>query len=100
MTKQIARAARAFDLLICAGGVSGSDADHVLSSVLAAGGSCEKVSLALKPGKPLAMGRIGAMAMLGLPGNAVAALVGASLFARPTANARGIFRPCARDGDS
>jgi molybdopterin molybdotransferase len=70
-------------LLICSGGVSGSDADHVLSSVLAAGGSCEKVSLALKPGKPLAMGRIGAMAMLGLPGNPVAALVGASLFARP-----------------
>jgi molybdopterin molybdotransferase len=83
MTKQIARAASAFDLLICSGGVSGSDADHVLSSVLAAGGSCEKVSLALKPGKPLAMGRIGAMAMLGLPGNPVAALVGASLFARP-----------------
>lgn len=83
LTRQIARAARAFDLLICSGGVSGSDADHVLSSVLAAGGSCEKVSLALKPGKPLAMGRIGAMAMLGLRGNPVAALVGALLFARP-----------------
>ena len=76
MTKQIARAARAFDLLICSGSVSGSDADHVLSSVLAAGGSCEKVSLALKPGKPLAMGRIGAMATFWLPGNPVAALVG------------------------
>jgi hypothetical protein len=70
-------------LLICSGGVSGSDADHVLSSVLAAGGSCEKVSLALKPGKPPAMGRIGAMAVLGLPGNPVVALVGALLFARP-----------------
>jgi molybdopterin biosynthesis enzyme len=32
-------------------------------------------SLALKPGKPLAIGRIGAMAVLALPGNPVAALV-------------------------
>lgn len=83
LTRQIARAARSFDLLLSSGGVSGSDADHVVASVLAAGGSCEKVSLALKPGKPLAMGRIGAMAVLALPGNPVAALVGALLFARP-----------------
>jgi molybdopterin molybdotransferase len=83
LTSQLARAARSFDLLICSGGVSGSDADHVLSSVLAAGGRCEKVSLALKPGKPLAIGRIAEMAVLGLPGNPVAALVGALLFARP-----------------
>ena len=83
LTRQIARAARTFDLLICSGGVSGSDADHVVSSVLAAGGSCEKLSLALKPGKPLAVGRIGEMAILALPGNPVAALVGALLFARP-----------------
>ena len=83
LVRQIKRAARVFDLLICSGGVSGSDADHVVASVLATGGSCRKVSLALKPGKPLAMGRIGAMAVLALPGNPVAALVGALLFARP-----------------
>ena len=83
LMRQMARAARAFDLLICTGGVSGSDADHVVAAVLDAGGSCEKVSLALKPGKPLAIGRIGAMAVLALPGNPVAALVGALLFARP-----------------
>ena len=78
LMRQLARAARGFDLL---GGVSGSDADHVVAAVLEAGGSCEKISLALKPGKPLAIGRIGAMAVLALPGNPVAALVGALLFA-------------------
>jgi molybdopterin molybdotransferase len=83
IVRQMKRAAGVFDLLICSGGVSGSDADHVVASVLASGGSCTKVSLALKPGKPLAIGRIGGMAVLALPGNPVAALVGALLFARP-----------------
>jgi molybdopterin molybdotransferase len=83
LVRQMKRAAGVFDLLICSGGVSGSDADHVVASVLASAGSCTKVSLALKPGKPLAIGRIGAMAVLALPGNPVAALVGALLFARP-----------------
>ena len=41
------------------------------------------MSLALKPGKPLAAGRIGATAVLALPGNPAAAMVGALLFARP-----------------
>ena len=83
LKRQIGRAASVFDLLICSGGVSGSDADHVMASVLGAGGTCTKLSLALKPGKPLAVGRIGSMAVLALPGNPVAALVGALLFARP-----------------
>jgi molybdopterin molybdotransferase len=83
LVRQMTRVACAFDLLICSGGVSGSDADHVIASVRGAGGSCHKVSLALKPGKPLALGSIGSMAVLALPGNPVAALVGALLFARP-----------------
>jgi molybdopterin molybdotransferase len=83
LTREIAGASRLFDLLLCSGGVSGSDADHVAASVLAAGGTCKKISLALKPGKPLAIGRVGGMAILALPGNPVAALVGALLFARP-----------------
>ena len=39
--------------------------------------------IALKPGKPLVFGRLGAARCLFLPGNPVAALVGALLFARP-----------------
>lgn len=83
LARQIGRAARSFDLLVCSGGISGSDADHIVTSVIAAGGRCDKVSLALKPGKPLAIGRVEEMAVLALPGNPVAALVGALLFARP-----------------
>jgi molybdopterin molybdotransferase len=80
---RLKRAAKSFDLLICSGGVSGSDADHIVAAVLEAKGQCRQVGLALKPGKPLALGRIGCMAVLALPGNSVAALVGALLFGRP-----------------
>ena len=75
--------ARSYDLVICSGGVSGSDADHIVASVGDAGGVCTKMSLALKPGKPLAVGVIGNMAVLALPGNPFAAVVGALVFARP-----------------
>ena len=41
-----------------------------------AGGVCTKLSLGLKPGKPLAVGVVGGMAILALPGNPFASLVG------------------------
>ena len=81
--RRLAQMARSYDLLVCSGGVSGSDADHIVAATLDAGGTCAKLSLALKPGKPLAVGNIGTMALLALPGNPFASLVGALLFARP-----------------
>jgi molybdopterin molybdotransferase len=83
LARRLTQISRSYDLLICSGGVSGSDADHVLASVLDAGGACTKLSIALKPGKPLALGSIGKMAIVALPGNPFASLVGALLFARP-----------------
>jgi molybdopterin molybdotransferase len=83
LARRLAQMARSYDLLVCSGGVSGSDADHIVASVRDAGGACAKLSLALKPGKPLAVGAIGSMAVLALPGNPFASLVGALLFARP-----------------
>jgi molybdopterin molybdotransferase len=83
LTRRLAQMARSYDLLICSGGVSGSDADHIVAATLDAGGTCSKLSLALKPGKPLAVGNVGRMALLALPGNPFASLVGALLFARP-----------------
>jgi molybdopterin molybdotransferase len=83
LTRRLAQMARSYDLLVCSGGVSGSDADHIVASVCDAGGVCTKMSLALKPGKPLAVGVIGGMAILALPGNPFASLVGGLLFARP-----------------
>lgn len=79
----LARAAPLFDLILCSGGVSGSDADHVVPAIEDAGGECRAMAVALKPGKPLAAGRIGPAAVLALPGNPAAAMVGALLFARP-----------------
>lgn len=83
LTRRLTQIARSYDLLVCSGGVSGSDADHIVASVRDAGGACTKLSLALKPGKPLAVGVIGKMAILALPGNPFASLVGALLFGRP-----------------
>jgi molybdopterin molybdotransferase len=78
-------AARSHDLIITSGGVSGSDADHLPGAIVDAGGTVETLKLALKPGKPLAHGRIGAALCLCLPGNPLAALVSMLVFGRPLA---------------
>ncbi|MCX7322712.1 MAG: molybdopterin molybdotransferase MoeA, partial [Hyphomicrobiales bacterium] len=70
------------DLLVSTGGVSGSEADHVSPALRSAGGRCEPMRLALRPGKPISSGRLGAMTVVALPGNPVAALVGYVLFVR------------------
>lgn len=76
-------AASHLDLLLTSGGVAGSDADHVAGAILDAGGKCEAVKLALRPGKPIGKGSVGKMQVLALPGNPVAALVNFLLFGRP-----------------
>ncbi|MEH6721341.1 MAG: gephyrin-like molybdotransferase Glp [Aurantimonas endophytica] len=74
-------AARA-DLVITSGGVSVGEEDLVRGSVEAAGGFLTPLKIGMKPGKPLAFGRIGHAAILGLPGNPLAALVGAMIIGR------------------
>ena len=71
------------DLVISSGGVSASEEDHLRAAALRAGGSFEKLHVALKPGKPLGFGRIGRAFLLGLPGNPVAALAALLLVGRP-----------------
>jgi molybdopterin molybdotransferase len=63
------------DLVVTTGGASAGEEDHSASAVARAGGACETLKIALKPGKPAVVGRIGAAAFLGLPSNPVAALV-------------------------
>ncbi len=77
------RAAAGHDLLLASGGVSGSDADHLPGAIRDAGGAVETLRLALKPGKPLAHGRIGQALCLCLPGNPLAALVSMLVLGRP-----------------
>ncbi len=77
------QAATEHDLILASGGVSGSDADHLPRALAAAGGEAAVLKLALKPGKPLAHGRLGDALCLFLPGNPLAALVGMLVLGRP-----------------
>ncbi|UZO92302.1 molybdopterin molybdotransferase MoeA [Roseomonas mucosa] len=69
--------------IVASGGVSGSEADHLLGALHDAGGHGSWCAVALKPGKPLVFGGIGTARCLFLPGNLVAALVSGILFGRP-----------------
>lgn len=76
------RAARDADLIVTSGGVSLGDFD-VVKDVLRAEGEVDVWQVRMKPGKPLAFGRVGETPLLGLPGNPVAAAVSFLLFGRP-----------------
>jgi molybdopterin molybdotransferase len=75
-------AATGHDLLLTSGGVSVGDEDHVRGAVEALG-NLHFWRLAIKPGRPLALGQVGDAAFVGLPGNPVAAMVCFLRFARP-----------------
>ncbi len=68
-------AATRADIVITTGGVSVGDEDHMARVAARLGGRVEAMKLALKPGKPLAIGQVGPALWLGLPGNPVAAFV-------------------------
>jgi molybdopterin molybdotransferase len=70
------------DLFLTSGGVSVGDFDLV-KDVLAAEGEMDFWRVRMKPGKPLAFGRIGGVPILGLPGNPVSVMVSFEMFARP-----------------
>jgi len=75
--------AKHLDLLIMSAGIAGNDRDRLEPAFRAAGGICQSLKLALRPGKPIAKGRIGRMHVLALPENPVAAFVNYLLFGRP-----------------
>lgn len=76
------RAATQADVIITSGGVSVGEEDHVKAAVTQLG-TIDLWKVAMKPGKPVAFGRIGEADFIGLPGNPVSAFVTFSLFARP-----------------
>jgi molybdopterin molybdotransferase len=80
--RALAAAAGAHDLLLTSGGVSTGEEDHVRAAI-EAGGSLVFWRLAVKPGRPAAMGVVGGTPVLGLPGNPVAAVVTFLHLARP-----------------
>jgi molybdopterin molybdotransferase len=78
----LAAAAPGHDLLLTSGGVSTGEEDHVKAAV-EAGGSLFLWRLAIKPGRPVAMGQVGGTAFVGLPGNPVAVMVTFAHVVRP-----------------
>lgn len=76
------RASEGHDLIVTSGGVSVGEEDHVKPAVEAEG-ALEMWKIAMKPGKPLAYGRVGAAAFIGLPGNPVSSFVTFLMMVRP-----------------
>jgi molybdopterin molybdotransferase len=68
------QAAENYDVLITTGGASVGDADYV-KDILASCGEVKFWKIAIKPGKPLAFGKIGSCYFFGLPGNPVSVMV-------------------------
>jgi molybdopterin molybdotransferase len=75
-------AANQADAIITSGGASAGDEDHV-SALLRDAGAMQEWRIAVKPGRPLALGLWRGTPVFGLPGNPVAAMVCTAVFARP-----------------
>lgn len=86
LPSRLAAAAEDHDLILTSGGVSAGEEDHVKAAVEAVG-RLDFWRLAIKPGRPIAMGQIGgqigAKPFVGLPGNPVAVYVTLLFVVRP-----------------
>ncbi|MCC6719032.1 MAG: molybdopterin molybdotransferase MoeA [Acetobacteraceae bacterium] len=76
-------AVHGMDLLVTSGGASVGEHDLVQEALGARGLVVDFWQIAMRPGKPLMHGRLGEVAMIGLPGNPVSSLVCAILFLVP-----------------
>jgi molybdopterin molybdotransferase len=88
ITAALAEAAADSDLIVTSGGVSAGEEDHVKAAVEATG-QLSFWRLAIKPGRPVAMGTVRGVPFVGLPGNPVAAFVTFAYVARPLIDALG-----------
>jgi molybdopterin molybdotransferase len=81
--RRIAAATRGVDLLVTTGGASVGEHDLVRDALAADGFELDFWQIAMRPGKPLMVGRYRGTPMLGLPGNPVSSFVCAMLFLVP-----------------
>lgn len=79
------RGAAGADAILTSGGASAGDEDHI-SRLLRDEGHVTSWRIAVKPGRPLALGTWRGVPVFGLPGNPVAAFVCTLMFARPALN--------------
>ncbi|MEO1291634.1 MAG: molybdopterin-binding protein [Pseudomonadota bacterium] len=84
---RLSSAAAQCDVIVTSGGASGGDEDHMAASLEAAAarreGAFHLWRIAVKPGRPLAMGLWQGCPVFGLPGNPVAAFVCTLIFVAP-----------------
>ena len=93
---RLLQAAATADIVLTSGGVSVGDYDLV-KAVLQEAGGIDFWQVAMQPGRPIAVGRIGGAQFFGLPGNPVASMLTFHLFVRPAlwklAGRRELFGP-------
>ena len=82
ITRALADAAQDCDAILTSGGVSTGEEDHVKAAVEAAG-RLDFWRLAIKPGRPIAMGTINQVPLLGMPGNPAAVFITFTRFVGP-----------------
>jgi molybdopterin molybdotransferase len=92
LAQGLKKVAGAHDLILTSGGVSTGEEDHVKAAVEEAG-KLVLWRMAIKPGRPVAMGIIGGTPLIGLPGNPVASFVTFVHVVRPTVLALSGARP-------
>jgi molybdopterin molybdotransferase len=90
LERALRTAAAEADLVITTGGMSVGDYDHARDA-LGLDGDLAFYKVRMKPGKPLGVGRLGGVPVLGLPGNPLSAFVGFELFGRPMLRTLGGF---------
>ncbi len=83
LAQGLKKVAGSHDLILTSGGVSTGEEDHVKAAVESAG-TLVLWRMAIKPGRPVAMGIIGGTPLIGLPGNPVASFVTFVHVVRPT----------------
>jgi molybdopterin molybdotransferase len=83
LARALTEVAAAHDLVLTTGGVSTGEEDHVKAAVESVG-KLVLWRMAIKPGRPVAMGIIGGTPLIGLPGNPVASFVTFVHVVRPT----------------
>ena len=81
--RALAENALGTDMLVTTGGASVGEHDLVKDALADLGLELDFWQIAMRPGKPLMSGRLGAMPMLGFPGNPVSSMVCGILFLMP-----------------
>lgn len=76
-------AAASHDVVISTGGVSAGEEDHILDALRCEDATLDVLKVAIRPGKPLTIGRVGGALFIALPGNPYATAITFTQIAQP-----------------